>query len=88
MLKFFFPYAVPHILVGLRLAFLYALLSVLAAEFLLSTSGLGYFVANAYTTFNIPDMYAGLVTIFLIAILAERLITFAVRSLTWLGARE
>ena len=85
-LKFFLPYAMPYILIGLRLAFLYSLLSVLAAEFLLSSSGLGFFVNNAYVRFDIPAMYGGIVVIFALSIGAERLITFAVHKLTWVGA--
>lgn len=84
-LKFFLPYAIPYILVGLRLAFLYSLLSVLAAEFLLSSSGLGFFIQNAYTRFSVLDMYAGILIILVLAIAAERLITCLVHKLTWVG---
>lgn len=85
--KFLLPYALPHILVGLRLAFLYSFLSVLAAEFLLSSFGLGFFVQNAYVRFAVRDMFGAIVVIIALAVAAERLITFAVRRLTWIGAQ-
>lgn len=84
-LKFFLPYALPYILIGLRLAFLYSMLSVLAAEFLLANDGLGWFVKNAYIRFNVADMYGGIVVILFVSIIAERLITLAVHRLTWIG---
>jgi NitT/TauT family transport system permease protein len=86
--KFFLPYAVPYILVGLRLAALYSLLSVLAAEFLLSDQGIGFFVSNAYTRFAIADMYGGILIILVIAIAVERLITWMVNRLTWMGSLQ
>jgi NitT/TauT family transport system permease protein len=84
--KFFVPYAMPYILIGLRLAFLYALLSVLAAEFLLGAEGLGFFVNNAYVRFQPGDMFGAVLVILALAIGAERLITLAVRKLTWVGS--
>jgi len=84
-LKFFLPYAMPYILIGLRLAFLYSLLSVLAAEFLLSSAGLGHFIQIAYVRFDMAEMYGAILVVFGLAILAERLITLAVRKLTWVG---
>lgn len=85
-LKFFFPYALPYILIGLRLAFLYSLLTVLAAEFLLSSWGLGFFIKNAYVRFEMGDMYGAIIFIFILAIAMERLITYLVRKFSWVGA--
>lgn len=85
-IKFFLPYAMPYILIGLRLAFLYSLLSVLAAEFLLSSAGLGYFINISYVRFRIEEMYGAIIVVFALAILAERMITLAVRRLTWVGS--
>jgi NitT/TauT family transport system permease protein len=84
--KFCFPFALPFILIGLRLAFVYSLLTVLAAEFLLSNIGLGFFVNDSYVRFQVPDIYGSIIVIFLLAIGAERLITFAVRRLSWVGS--
>ena len=86
--KFFLPYAMPYILVGLRLAALYSLLSVMAAEFLLSNRGIGFFVSNAYTVFNLEDMYGAILIILVVAIFVERVITWLVNRLTWVGSLQ
>lgn len=87
LFKFLLPYSLPHILVGLRLAFLYSFLSVLAAEFLLSSFGLGFFIQNAYVRFAVADMFGAIVVVILLAVALERLITYLVRRLSWIGAQ-
>ena len=52
------PAAVPHLFTGLKLAVAYALIGVIASEFILSDRGLGYAVAYAYNDFDTPKMYA------------------------------
>lgn len=85
--KFLLPYSLPHILVGLRLAFLYAFLSVLAAEFLLSSYGLGFFIQNAYVRFAVVQMFGAILIVIVLAVVLERLITYLVRRLSWIGAQ-
>jgi NitT/TauT family transport system permease protein len=65
--KILVPAARPHILTGSRLALSYALIGVLASEFVLSTSGLGHFISRAYNDFAFADMYAGVLLVLLIA---------------------
>lgn len=57
------PGALPLIFTGLRLAWGTALLLIVAAEFITASSGLGYLVWNAWQTFAVEEMYAGLLTI-------------------------
>lgn len=57
------PGALPLIFTGLRLAWGTALLLIVAAEFIAARSGLGYLVWNAWQTFAVEEMYAGLLTI-------------------------
>jgi len=57
------PGALPLIFTGLRLAWGTALLLIVAAEFISARSGLGYRVWNAWQTFAVEEMYAGLLTI-------------------------
>lgn len=69
--KILLPAAVQQINVGLRLALSYSLIGVLASEFVLSTSGLGHFISNAYNSFAIVNMYAGILIVFLLALLVN-----------------
>jgi NitT/TauT family transport system permease protein len=65
--KILIPAALPHIVTGSRLAVSYALIGVLASEFVLSTSGLGHFISDAYNDFAFADMYAGVLLVFVLA---------------------
>ncbi len=57
------PGALPLIFTGLRLAWGTALLLIVAAEFVSSRSGIGFLIWNAWQTFAVEEMYAGLLTI-------------------------
>jgi len=57
------PGALPLIFTGLRLAWGTALLLIVAAEFVSSRSGVGFLIWNAWQTFAVEEMYAGLLTI-------------------------
>lgn len=77
------PAALPDIVSGLKLALSYAIISVLATEFILSTRGVGHFISRAYAGFNSIDMYGG---IFLVSILALGLVLLVNRlgsTLDW-----
>ncbi|HYH22382.1 MAG TPA: ABC transporter permease subunit [Azospirillum sp.] len=52
------PSAAPYLFTGVKLAVAYAFIGVIAAEFILSTSGLGYSIAYAYNNFDNARMYA------------------------------
>ena len=59
--------AAPSIFGGIRLGASYALVGVIASEFILSPGGLGYLVGFNYNNFNTLDLYSTLVIIILIA---------------------
>ena len=59
--------AAPSIFGGIRLGASYALVGVIASEFILSPGGLGYLVGFNYNNFNTLDLYATLVIIIAIA---------------------
>lgn len=61
--------AAPSIFGGIRLGASYALVGVIASEFILSPGGLGYLVGFNYNNFNTLDLYATLVIIIAIATL-------------------
>jgi NitT/TauT family transport system permease protein len=51
------PSAAPSLVTGLKLAFAYAFIGVIAGEFILSGGGLGYGIAYAYESFETAKMY-------------------------------
>jgi NitT/TauT family transport system permease protein len=77
------PAALPDILAGLKLAFAYAIIAVLASEFILAPHGLGRVVASSYNTFNTPHMYAGVLFIVAFALIANLLLGAALARFDW-----
>ncbi|MFH1490324.1 MAG: ABC transporter permease subunit, partial [Pseudomonadota bacterium] len=66
--RIYFPAAAPYIFTGLKLGFIYALIGVIASEFILSTKGLGHLVAFSYSAFETDIMYAAMLLIVIIAV--------------------
>lgn len=52
------PAALPYLFTGMKLSIAYAFIGVIASEFILSGSGIGYAIAFAYNNFESHDMYA------------------------------
>jgi ABC-type nitrate/sulfonate/bicarbonate transport system permease component len=73
--KIYLPAMRPAMLTGLRLGMGVAIIGVLLAETRLSNRGLGYLVIQRYTNFDMPGMYALLIVVFLLAILANTLLS-------------
>lgn len=65
----YLPSATPYIFTGLKLGFIYAIIGVIASEFILSTKGLGHLVAFSYSAFETNIMYASMLLIVIIAVL-------------------
>jgi NitT/TauT family transport system permease protein len=61
------PSAAPHLFTGLKLAFAYSFIGIIAGEFILSGGGLGYGIAYAYESFENRTMYALVLFVLLIA---------------------
>lgn len=70
-LRIYFPAATPYIFTGLKLGFIYAIIGVIASEFILSTKGLGHLVAFSYSAFETDIMYAAMLLIVIIAVLVN-----------------
>ncbi|TSD58666.1 ABC transporter permease [Aeromicrobium piscarium] len=81
--KILLPSALPDILAGLKLGLGYAIIAVLATEFILATTGLGQVVNRAYNNFNTVDMYAGIVFVSVFALLANLALSAALSSFDW-----
>lgn len=62
------PSAAPFLFTGLKLVVSYAFIGVIASEFILSGSGLGYAIANAYNNFDNPTMYALMLLVILLVV--------------------
>jgi NitT/TauT family transport system permease protein len=58
--KVVLPSAVPTIFTGIRMAGSAAILVLIAAEMVGAKAGLGFLIVNAQNSFQIPDMYAGI----------------------------
>jgi NitT/TauT family transport system permease protein len=61
------PAAAPYLFTGLKLSVSYGFIAVIAAEFILSPSGLGRDIADAYADFNNRRMYALILFLLIIA---------------------
>jgi len=74
--KIYLPAMRHPIVNGLRLGLGVAIIGTLLAETKMSNQGLGFLIIQTYTTFNMPRMYALLITLFLVAIGLNALIAW------------
>ena len=74
IMKIYLPAMRHPIINGIRLGFGFALIGTLLAETKLSNKGIGFLIINAYSTFDMPRMYANLIVLFVLAIGANALI--------------
>lgn len=68
------PAAAPYLFNGVKLALAYAFIGVIAGEFILSGSGLGYAIAYAYESFDNRTMYGLLLFVLLTATVTNGLL--------------
>jgi NitT/TauT family transport system permease protein len=74
ILKVYLPALVPAIVNGMRLGLGLAIIGVLLGEIKLSDRGIGFLTIDEYNHFRIPQMYATLILIFILAVGANLLI--------------
>jgi NitT/TauT family transport system permease protein len=72
--KVYLPALVPAIVNGMRLGLGLAIIGVLLAEIKLSDKGIGFLTIDEYNHFRIPQMYATLLLVFILAVGANALI--------------
>lgn len=82
------PASLPAVAVGLRIAVGVALLMVIAAEFIVGGSGVGYLIFNARSLFRLEDAYAGIVTAALIGVILQGIVSWVGHRVTPWIARE
>jgi ABC-type nitrate/sulfonate/bicarbonate transport system permease component len=74
IVKVYLPALVPAIVNGMRLGLGLAIIGVLLGEIKLSDRGIGFLTIDEYNHFRIPQMYATLILIFILAVGANALI--------------
>jgi len=72
--KIYLPAMRHPIINGVRLGLGMALIGTLLAETKLSNKGIGFMIIQAYSTFDMPQMYAQLIALFVLAIGANALV--------------
>jgi NitT/TauT family transport system permease protein len=72
--KIYLPAMRHPIINGVRLGLGVALIGTLLAETKLSNKGIGFLIINAYSTFDMPRMYAMLIVLFVLSIGANALV--------------
>lgn len=73
------PSALPSLFTGLKLAVGGSFVVIAASEYVGSQSGLGYLIWSAWSSFSVPKMYVGIVTISLLGYLATSLVSVVER---------
>jgi NitT/TauT family transport system permease protein len=68
------PEALPRLFSGFKLALSYALIGVIAGEFILSGTGLGFAISFAYQSFDNRTMYGLMLFVLLVAVIANGLL--------------
>jgi sulfonate transport system permease protein len=66
--KIVFPYALPYIVVGMRIALGYSLRAIIGAEMIAASSGLGYLILDAETMSRSDKVLVGIIVIGLLGI--------------------
>ncbi|HEY2296516.1 MAG TPA: ABC transporter permease [Jatrophihabitans sp.] len=85
--KVILPAAVPTIFTGIRLAGAASILVLVTTEMVGAKAGLGYLILNSQFNFQIPAMYAGILTVSVIGVLFNYLLSSLERRFsTWRSA--
>lgn len=80
--KVVLPAALPAILTGLRLAASMSLILLIAAEMIGASAGLGFLIIDSQYKFQVPTMYAAIMTIAAIGLIANLVFVIVGRRLT------
>ncbi|MFW6204257.1 MAG: ABC transporter permease [Actinomycetota bacterium] len=60
LLRVIWPAALPQVFAGMRTALSLALILMVISEMVASTSGIGFFILQSQRSFNIPEMWSGI----------------------------
>jgi NitT/TauT family transport system permease protein len=79
------PAIMPNVLVALKTSAVYAVIGAIIGEFIAAQAGLGYFILDASGTFNVTDIWVGVVYLMILLFALTGLIGIAERRLLrWL----
>jgi NitT/TauT family transport system permease protein len=67
-LKVILPSTLPYIVAGARLAIGRGLVAIIVGEFYAASEGIGFAILQAGDTYRLPDMFVGIITLSLIAV--------------------
>jgi len=81
--KIIFPASLPSIVSGTRLGVKSAIMVVIAAEMIAARSGLGFFIQNARFITDTPQMYAGVLTLVFLGLLANYIMIWVEKKATY-----
>jgi NitT/TauT family transport system permease protein len=73
-MKITLPSAAPFVLTGVKFALAYALIGIIGSEFIMSTDGVGFEIAFAYTNFDNATMYPLILLVMSVSIVANMLL--------------
>ncbi|MGI5237662.1 ABC transporter permease [Dactylosporangium sp. CA-139066] len=74
--KVIVPAALPTIFTGVRLAGAASMLVLITTEYVGAKAGLGYMIISAQFNFQIPEMYAGILTVSILGVAFNYLLVF------------
>ena len=80
--QIYLPYALPNIFVGLRLGLSSAWMTVIAAELIASTSGIGYRINDARNLLQSDVVITGIIVVGLLGVIMDRILDRILRELT------
>lgn len=78
-----FPYALPFVFAGLKLATTLAVLGAIVAEFMGASEGLGYLILSSTFNFEVPRVFVSLGVLIAIGVLFFGVISLLERCLSW-----
>jgi len=82
--KVLLPASLPTVFTGIRMGASFAFFMLIGAEMIGAHSGLGFMIIQSQATFQIPKMYAGIVTVALLGIAINYImLTIEKRSTKW-----
>ncbi len=77
------PFALPHILTGLRLSFGVAWMVIVAAEMLSGASGIGFFVWDSYNALSYEKVISAILVIGITGLLLDKVFEWAQKKVTY-----
>lgn len=81
--KILIPYALPHIITGLRLSLGVAWLVIVAGEMLSGSTGIGFFVWDSWNALSLERVISAILIIGVMGFLFDRIFTIIAKSLTY-----